>query len=207
MAPSLSQIKASCAQVRLPKSSRRLVVNVHSAFTLISRPNVGNATLTKPNFRRTAEVRTSVPSLVNASVDKLAAEDGVRRSNFQGVHHVALICRNLENSLEFYQGVLGLQVNPDRPHDKLPYRGAWLWIGSEMIHLMELPNPDPLDNRPEHGGRDRHFCIGIQSIDTLIVKLEAAGINFTKSMSGRPAIFFRDPDMNCLECVELEAWR
>ena len=39
--------------------------------------------------------------------------------------------------------------NPDRPHHKLPYRGAWLWIGPEMIHLMELPNPDPMDGRPE----------------------------------------------------------
>ena len=28
------------------------------------------------------------------------------------------------------------QINPDRPHNKLPYRGAWLWIGPEMIHLM-----------------------------------------------------------------------
>jgi hypothetical protein len=29
-----------------------------------------------------------------------------------------------------------------------------------MIHLMELPNPDPteLAARPEHGGRDRHMC-------------------------------------------------
>lgn len=29
-----------------------------------------------------------------------------------------------------------------------------------MIHLMELPNPDPLEGRPQHGGRDRHFCVG-----------------------------------------------
>lgn len=43
----------------------------------------------------------------------------------------------------------GLEINPDRPHNKLPYRGAWLWVGNEMIHLMELPNPDPLTNRPE----------------------------------------------------------
>lgn len=33
---------------------------------------------------------------------------------------------------------------------------------SEMIHLMVLPNPDTLDlaKRPQHGGRDRHVCIG-----------------------------------------------
>ena len=116
---------------------------------------------------------------------------------FQGVHHVALLCASLERSLDFYCGVLGLevgrrppvqprcsyqmarwaaaqsavledlphtaahvkqllplvgkpchgsdwmachpfaaQINPDRPHNKLPYRGAWLWIGPEMIHLM-----------------------------------------------------------------------
>ena len=62
-----------------------------------------------------------------------------------------------------------------------------------MIHLMELPNPDPLESRPEHGGRDRHTCVGVQSVEPLIQKLVAAGIPFTKSMSGRPAIFFRDP--------------
>ena len=79
---------------------------------------------------------------------------------FHGVHHVALLCENLERSLEFYCGILNLEINPDRPHEKLPYRGAWLWIGPEMIHLMELSNPDPLEGRPEHGGRDRHFCVG-----------------------------------------------
>eukprot|EP00199_Chlamydomonas_sp_CCMP681_P003452 CAMPEP_0119107974 /NCGR_PEP_ID=MMETSP1180-20130426/12705_1 /TAXON_ID=3052 ORGANISM="Chlamydomonas cf sp, Strain CCMP681" /NCGR_SAMPLE_ID=MMETSP1180 /ASSEMBLY_ACC=CAM_ASM_000741 /LENGTH=173 /DNA_ID=CAMNT_0007093529 /DNA_START=222 /DNA_END=740 /DNA_ORIENTATION=- len=125
---------------------------------------------------------------------------------FEGVHHVALLCSNLETSLQFFQGVLGLEINLDRPDAKLPYRGAWLWIGPEMIHLMELPNPDPVDNRPEHGGRDRHFCLGVQDIKPLVERLEAANITFTKSMSGRPAIFFRDPDMNCLEVVEQGTW-
>jgi glyoxylase I family protein len=70
-----------------------------------------------------------------------------------GMHHVAIICQNLERSMHFYRDVLDLEINPERPHDKLPYRGEWLWIGPEMIHLMELPNPDPMDGRPEHGGR------------------------------------------------------
>lgn len=146
----------------------------------------------------------------NASVDVVSSneEATAQRVVFHGMHHVGLLCENLERSLEFYQGILGLQLNPDRPDSKLPYRGAWLWIGPEMIHLMELPNPDPMDGRPEHGGRDRHFCVGVKDIQPLEARLKDAGVEYTKSMSGRAAIFFRDPDMNCLECVELhESWR
>ncbi|KAJ0724010.1 putative glyoxalase/Bleomycin resistance protein/Dihydroxybiphenyl dioxygenase [Helianthus annuus] len=66
-------------------------------------------------------------------------------------------------------------INEARPHDKLPYRGAWLWVGSEMIHLMELPNPDPPTGRPEHGGRDRHTCIAIRDVSKLKTILDKAG--------------------------------
>lgn len=126
---------------------------------------------------------------------------------FTGVHHVAVICENLERSIDFYCGLLGLSVNPDRPDSKLPYRGLWLWIGPEMIHLMELPNPDPMEGRPDHGGRDRHFCVGTSNIGPLVERLKEAGIPHTMSKSGRAAVFFRDPDMNTLEVVELESWR
>ena len=76
-----------------------------------------------------------------------------------------------------------------------------------MIHLMELPNPDPLTGRPTHGGRDRHFCVGVPDVGPLCARLEAAGVPFTRSASGRAAVFFRDPDANTLEVVELPAWR
>ncbi|XP_062091077.1 glyoxylase I 4 [Humulus lupulus] len=120
------------------------------------------------------------------------------------VHHVGLLCENLERSLDFYQNILGLEINEARPHDKLPYRGAWLWIGSEMIHLMELPNPDPLTGRPEHGGRDRHTCIAIRDVSKLKAIFDKAGIPYTLSKSGRPAIFARDPDANALEFTQVD---
>ena len=37
--------------------------------------------------------------------------------------------------------------------------------------------------------------------------LDANKIEYTKSKSGRPAIFFRDPDSNTLEVVEGLEWR
>ncbi|KDP33867.1 hypothetical protein JCGZ_07438 [Jatropha curcas] len=120
------------------------------------------------------------------------------------IHHVGVLCEKLERSLEFYQGILGLEINEARPHDKLPYRGAWLWVGSEMIHLMELPNPDPLTGRPQHGGRDRHTCIAIRDVSKLKAILDKAGVPYTLSKSGRPAIFTRDPDANALEFTQVD---
>lgn len=67
---------------------------------------------------------------------------------------------------------------------------------------MELPNPDPLEGRPEHGGRDRHVAFSVSSIDPLIERLEKAFVPFTMSKSGRRAVFCRDPDSNALEFFE-----
>lgn len=132
-----------------------------------------------------------------------------KEMDIQGVHHVAVIVASLEASMAFYGDFLGLEVNETRPHDKLPYRGAWLMIGPEMIHLMELPNPDcaHAEFRPTHGGRDRHFCIGVRNIKPLMDALDERGMAYTASKSGRPAIFFRDPDCNTLEVVEGLEWR
>ncbi|KAM0944762.1 putative lactoylglutathione lyase [Dioscorea sansibarensis] len=168
-------------------------------------PITSNNWYSKQRKDRSARV---IEMMVKAShdVDLLVKEaDKISKSNDYGVvsiHHVGLLCENLEKSLDFYQNILGLQINEARPHDKLPYKGAWLWVGAEMIHLMELPNPDPLTGRPEHGGRDRHACIAIKDVSKLKARLDKAGIPYTLSRSGRPAIFTRDPDANALEFTQ-----
>ena len=101
----------------------------------------------------------------------------------------------------------GLSINNDRPDGKLPYDGLWLWMGPEMLHLMVLPNPDPMSGRPDHGGRDRHVCVGVDSIKPVEQRLTAKGVQYTSSKSGRAAVFFRDPDMNVLEVFESKPWR
>lgn len=75
-----------------------------------------------------------------------------------------------------------------------------------MIHLMELPNPDPSEGRPEHGGRDRHFCIAIKNLEPLAEALAKAKVDYTRSMSGRPAIFFRDPGNTMCSLKEMSEW-
>eukprot|EP00898_Chlorokybus_atmophyticus_P008550 jgi/Chlat1/8697/Chrsp88S00668 len=124
---------------------------------------------------------------------------------YDGLHHTGIICENLEKSLEFYCGVLGMSINTARPDDRLYYRGVWLWVGKgTMIHLMELTNPDSTTGRPEHGGEDRHSCIAVNQLDAMADSLTARGCKYTMSKSGRKALFTRDPDGNALEFFELQ---
>lgn len=118
----------------------------------------------------------------------------------EGLHHVSLIVADTERALGFYRDVLGLETDPGRP--ELGFPGAWLRIGDKQIHLLELPNPDPQQGRPAHGGRDRHVAMAVADLDALIERLEAAGIGYTLSRSGRRALFCRDADANTLELIE-----
>lgn len=115
--------------------------------------------------------------------------------------HASLLVADTERALAFYAGVLGLPIDSARPD--LGFPGAWLRIGDgQQIHLLELPNPDPVNGRPTHGGRDRHVALRVEDIEPLRGALEAAGIDYTPSRSGRRALFCRDPDGNALEFIQ-----
>ena len=114
--------------------------------------------------------------------------------------HSSLLVSDLARARAFYEGALGLRPNANRPD--LGYPGAWYDLGAQQIHLMVLPNPDPSEGRPSHGGRDRHVALAVDDIAALKAALEARGVDYTMSKSGRAALFCRDPDGNALEFVE-----
>lgn len=113
--------------------------------------------------------------------------------------HASVVVADTEKSLAFYCGVLGLEQRSDRPD--LGYPGAWLQVGEQQIHLLEVPNVDPVIGRPAHGGRDRHTAFSVSDFDGLVRRLDEAGIAYTLSKSGRKALFCRDPDGNALEFI------
>jgi len=115
------------------------------------------------------------------------------------LHHCAVLISDVERSVMFYTQVLGLTVDSTRPD--LGYPGAWLNVGDSFIHLLQLPSPDSKDNRPQHVGRDRHTALKITGFEQLLLMLEERDISYTKSRSGRKAVFFRDPDGNGIECI------
>src|SRR5690606_20300192 len=93
----------------------------------------------------------------------------------KAIAHASFLVRDMERSLAFYHGVLQLPLNPNRP--KLAYDGAWLDLGNsgQQLHIMLLPNPDPTDGRPAHGGHDRHVALLVEDLEALASRLEAAG--------------------------------
>ena len=124
-----------------------------------------------------------------------------RVSHVVSLLHASLLVADLARSRAFYEGVLGLTANPARP--AMSFDGVWYDVGGGQIHLINLPNPDPVSGRPEHGGRDRHTALGVIGLDALQARLDAAGLPYTRSRSGRAALFLRDPDGNALELVEV----
>lgn len=122
-------------------------------------------------------------------------------NEFSGIDHHSVIIADIGISRHFYVDILGLEENTSRPN--MSFEGLWFKVGLQAIHCLKLNNPDPVTDRPEHGGRDRHVCITGTNINELVDRLEQHYVDYTRSKSGRQAIFFRDPDGNAIEVQEV----
>lgn len=135
-----------------------------------------------------------------------------------GFNHCGIIVKDNEKSKKFFMDLFDfideshLSKENLFPCNKLslifligpplPFPGSFLRFGNHQIHLMQLPNPDPEDPRPEYGGRDRHMAVWINNVDLVKRRLERENIAYNLSKSGRRSLFCRDLDGNTFEFVE-----
>jgi len=118
------------------------------------------------------------------------------------IHHVSLLVSDTQRALDFYHGILGLEVDQSRPVMDFP--GAWLLVGTRQIHLIEIPGRARAATPAAHGGRDWHVALAVSDLDVLTSALTGRGIEYTLSRSGRRALFCHDPDGNAIELVEVK---
>ncbi len=117
--------------------------------------------------------------------------------------HVGLLVADLSRAAGFYEGALGLK-RAERPD--LGFEGIFYTLdGERQIHLMRLDNPYDGCELPAHGGRDRHVALGVPDLEAIRKRLDAAGIAYSMSKSGRAALFCRDPEGNAIELCERAA--
>ena len=81
-----------------------------------------------------------------------------------GVHHVSINVTATEAARDYSVDVLGF-TELARPEFGFP--GAWLQIGQQQLHLLELP-------MPEHKGQ--HFALAVDDIDSAVALLRKQGV-------------------------------
>ena len=110
-----------------------------------------------------------------------------------GVHHVSINVRDAAESVTFYTEVLGLTLRDDRPD--FGFGGAWLDLGAQQVHLLEIAVPDDVG---------QHFAIHVADIDASVADLRDKGIEVSdpKPVASSRQCFLRDPSGNLIELHE-----
>ena len=119
------------------------------------------------------------------------------------VDHVSFAVRDLARSLEFYRGVLGLELAP-RPDLGIP--GAWLQAGDAQVHLIEVPadfdaGTPPVALNPAAG----HAAFGIDDYETALAKLRTHDLEVLAFGAASGQMWVRDPDGNIIELIVARA--
>lgn len=109
-----------------------------------------------------------------------------------GVHHVSLNVTDAVESTRFYVDVLGFVERSDRPD--FPFDGAWLQVGDQQVHLLEVA-----DFVPPKG---QHFALQVDDLDAMRAELIERGVEVSEpSPIGDVCrqCFFTDPTGNLIE--------
>ncbi|GAC1323772.1 MAG: hypothetical protein NVSMB25_20510 [Thermoleophilaceae bacterium] len=130
-----------------------------------------------------------------------------RRLRIRGIHHLTILCENLERSVAFYEGVLGLRLikrthNEDDPGARHFFFSADS-IGSPgtVVSCMEYPQ---MDEGSVGRGSIHHFALSVDTADELEgwrAYLESRGVGATEVLdrSFFKSIYLKDPDGNLVE--------
>jgi len=107
--------------------------------------------------------------------------------------HYNVSTRKLKETVQFYEGVLGLENGPRPPFD---FPGAWLYSeGHPVLHLNDIAGTDR-QQRPDSGVID-HVAFGSRGFEAMKKHLAGKGIDYRVNVvpnSTRRQIFLRDPN-------------
>ncbi|KQX34313.1 lactoylglutathione lyase [Devosia sp. Root436] len=125
-----------------------------------------------------------------------------------GFEHVGMTCGDLDRTIAFYCGLLGLTLALRKKNERGEM--AFLDTGSGMLEIA-CPDADIARSRdvPPHEAGMRHLTFAFESVDAIFEKLAAAGVELIEPP--RPAYFIemikrvafvRDPDGTIVELIE-----
>jgi catechol 2,3-dioxygenase-like lactoylglutathione lyase family enzyme len=123
-------------------------------------------------------------------------------SSARGLHHVALLCADVERTIRFYQGVLEFPLT--EIFENRDYRGSnhfFFDIGNgNLLAFFDLPGLD-LGPYAEVLGGLHHLAISVEPARwrRLRDRLDEAGVDYQEESGA--SVYFRDPDGARIELI------
>ena len=144
----------------------------------------------------------------------------------RGLHHTGITVSDLERSIAFYHGILGLEfANEPSPVFDDPglgervgvpgatLRQVTLQVGDGALELLEYLAPDSPNDTPlpQNALGAHHVAFRVDDVEAKVAELAAKGIEFLSEVNivdsgvleGWRWVYFTDPDGITLELVEV----
>jgi catechol 2,3-dioxygenase-like lactoylglutathione lyase family enzyme len=147
----------------------------------------------------------------------------------RSIQHVGLTIRDLDRSIAFYQGVLGLELHvaPNAPVEgphvahalgvepPAALRVALFRVGDDgtQIELLQYLSPPSDTSRApaQNNIGAAHVAFAVDDVRATVAELEAKGVTFVSNvnvlddgaLAGWRWVYFKDPDGHTLEFVEV----
>ncbi|XP_057967161.1 glyoxylase I 4 [Malania oleifera] len=113
------------------------------------------------------------------------------------LNHISLVCRSVQESIDFYQNVLGFV--PIRRPGSFDFDGAWLFSYGMGIHLLQSEHPETMPKKSGINPKDNHISFQCENMGAVEKKLKEMGIHHVRARVEEGGVyvdqlFFHDPD-------------
>lgn len=113
-----------------------------------------------------------------------------------GVNHVNVSVEDIDDAVEFYEAVLGMERIPSI-ESSAP--GAWFQVGDTQLHLTERGGPGP---------EIHHFAVTVddfaavyeRAVERDALDADTFGAALYELPDGAAQLYLRDPSGNLVEC-------
>jgi glyoxylase I family protein len=133
------------------------------------------------------------------------------RSTARGIHHAAFVCRDVEETIRFYQDFLGFPlVELVENRDYIGSSHFFFDLGNRtLLGFFDFPGHDH-EAYKETIGALQHLAISVdaEQFDAAKAKLDAAGMEYLGPDRGvLDSVYFRDPNGMGIELYREELGR
>jgi glyoxylase I family protein len=128
----------------------------------------------------------------------VAPLDSRPATNGRGIHHAALICSDVEQTIGFYQGLLGFPLVELVENRDYPGSSHFFFdLGNDtLLGFFDFPGLG-LERAPEGFGNVQHIAISVPPDKHALLRaeLDRRGVSYDGPQRGIPeSLYLRDPD-------------